>query len=66
MAGRSYLGGHLTNAPPTSPDGFRTQGVDPKNAMPDLGVADQEAKDIAAFLLHAAQTMDELPAKVPG
>jgi cytochrome c len=26
------------------------QLIDPKNAMPDLGVTDQDAKDIAAFL----------------
>ena len=26
------------------------QSIDPKNAMPDLGVTDQDARDIAAFL----------------
>ena len=26
------------------------QEVDPKNAMPNMGVTDQDAKDIAAYL----------------
>jgi cytochrome c1 len=26
------------------------QEIDPKNAMPDMGVTDRDAKDIAAYL----------------
>jgi len=26
------------------------QQIDPKNAMPDMGVTDQDARDLAAFL----------------
>jgi cytochrome c1 len=28
----------------------RPQEVDPKNAMPNMGVTDQDARDIAAYL----------------
>lgn len=51
IAVRQYLGGHLVN----TPDNMilwiqRPQQVDPKNAMPNLGVPDQDARDLAAFL----------------
>jgi len=48
---RQYLGGHL----PNSPDNMikwvqHPQLIDPRNVMPELGVTDQDAKDIAAYL----------------
>ena len=46
-----YLGGHLTNTPANMTRWIQhPQGIDPQNAMPDLGVGDQDAKDIAAYL----------------
>ena len=51
IARRTYLGGHLTNTPANMTRWIQhPQAIDPKNAMPDLGVGEQEAKDIAAFL----------------
>lgn len=51
IASRQTLGGHLTN----TPDNMKTwiqkpQQIDPKNVMPDMGVTDQDAKDIVAYL----------------
>jgi cytochrome c oxidase assembly factor CtaG/cytochrome c2 len=51
IAVRQYLGGHLVN----TPDNMMTwlqhpQQVDPKNAMPEMGVTHQDARDIAAYL----------------
>ena len=51
IASRQILGGHLTN----TPDNMRhwiqkPQEVDPKNVMPDMGVTDQDARDITAYL----------------
>ena len=51
IAMRQYLGGHLTNTPDNMIKWIQhPQAIDPKNAMPDLGVTDQDAKDVAAFL----------------
>jgi cytochrome c oxidase assembly factor CtaG/cytochrome c2 len=51
IARRTYLGGHLTNTPANLTRWIQhPQAIDPKNAMPDLAVGDQEAKDIAAYL----------------
>jgi putative membrane protein len=51
IAMRTYLGGHLTNTPDNLIKWIQhPQAIDPKNAMPELGIGDQEAKDIAAFL----------------
>jgi cytochrome c len=51
IAVRTYLGGHLTNSPGNLILWIqRPQEVDPKNAMPNMGVSDQDAKDIAAYL----------------
>jgi cytochrome c2 len=51
VAVRTYLGGHLVN---TADNMIRwiqqPQAIDARNAMPDLGVTDQDARDIAAFL----------------
>src|SRR5436190_9686334 len=51
VAVRQYLGGHLTNSPANMIKWIQhPQAIDPKNAMPELGVTDQDARDIAAFL----------------
>lgn len=51
IAVRQYLGGHLQNTPDNMVKWIQhPQLVDPKNVMPELGVTDQDAKDIAAFL----------------
>jgi cytochrome c2 len=51
MARRAYVAGRLSN----TPENLRLwiqhpQQVDPPNAMPDMGVTDQDSRDIAAFL----------------
>ena len=51
IAVRQYLGGHVTNTPDNMIKWIRhPQSIDPKNAMPELGVTEQDAKDIAAYL----------------
>jgi cytochrome c oxidase assembly factor CtaG/cytochrome c2 len=51
IALRTYLGGHLTNTPANLIRWIQhPRSVDPATAMPDLGLTDQEARDIAAFL----------------
>ncbi|ANN65247.1 c-type cytochrome [Bordetella bronchialis] len=51
MADRLYIAGVLPNTPANMVHWLRypTQ-VDPQSAMPDLGVTEQDARDIAAFL----------------
>jgi cytochrome c oxidase assembly factor CtaG/cytochrome c2 len=51
VALRHYLGGHLVNTPDNMIKWIQNpQQVDPGNAMPVLGVTDQDARDIAAYL----------------
>jgi cytochrome c len=51
IAVRPSLGGRLPNTPGNMIKWIQhPQSVDPKNVMPDLGVTDQDAKDIVAFL----------------
>jgi putative membrane protein len=51
IALRQYLGGHLPNTPNNMMKWIQhPQTIDPQNVMPDLGVTDQDAKDIAALL----------------
>jgi cytochrome c len=51
IANRSYLAGNVPNTPEnlmkwiTDP-----QAIEPGTAMPDVGVTEQEARDIAAYL----------------
>jgi cytochrome c2 len=48
---RSYLAGRLTNTPANLMKWIRApQSVDSKTAMPDMGVTDRDARDIAAYL----------------
>ena len=51
IAVRGYLGGHLPNSPDNMMKWIQhPQAVDPRNVMPDLGVTDQDARDISAYL----------------
>jgi cytochrome c oxidase assembly factor CtaG/cytochrome c2 len=51
IAMRQYLGGHLVNTPDNLMKWLQhPQQIDPKNAMPEMGVTDQDARDIAAYL----------------
>jgi cytochrome c1 len=51
IASRVYLGGHLTNSPQNMIRWIRfPQQVDPRNAMPDMGINEPDARDIAAYL----------------
>jgi cytochrome c len=51
IAGRSYLAGRLPNTPANLKRWIQhPQDVVPGNAMPDLGVSDGDAADIAAYL----------------
>jgi cytochrome c len=48
---RAYIAGRLPNSGPNMERWITDpQGVDPGNAMPDLGVTDEDARDIAAYL----------------
>jgi cytochrome c len=51
IGARIYLGGALTNTPENLIRWIRDpRGVDPRTAMPSLGVGEQDARDIAAYL----------------
>lgn len=51
VAARTYLGGRLTNSPDNMIRWIRDpRGVDPQTAMPNLGVSEQDARDIAGYL----------------
>jgi cytochrome c2 len=48
---RGYLAGRLTNSPENLLRWIREpQSVDPKSAMPDMGVTERDGRDIAAYL----------------
>ena len=51
MARRTFIAGRLPNTPDTLVRWItRTHEVDPRSAMPDMGVSEQDARDIAAYL----------------
>lgn len=51
FAARGYIAGMLRNTPPNLVRWIRDpQGVVPGNAMPNMGVSDAQARDIAAYL----------------
>jgi cytochrome c len=53
FARRSYIAGELANNPENLQRWLRNpQAVEPGVAMPDLGVTDVDARDIAAYLLE--------------
>ena len=51
MARRGYIAGVLANTPDDMVRWLRDPtGVDPRTAMPNLGVTEQDARDMAAYL----------------
>ncbi|HKY03678.1 MAG TPA: c-type cytochrome [Blastocatellia bacterium] len=51
IASRTYIGGVLTNTPGNMVRWIQNpQGVDPLTAMPNLGLSEQDARDIAGYL----------------
>lgn len=57
IANRQYIAGVLPNTPANMLRWLRQPTkVDPLSAMPDLGVSEQDARDIAAFLYTLRQT----------
>ena len=51
IAVRGYLGGELTNTPANMQLWIRhPRDVEPKTVMPDTGVTEADARDIAAYL----------------
>lgn len=51
VASRTYIGGVLTNTPDNMIRWIRNPpGVDPMTAMPNLGVNEEDARDIAGYL----------------
>ena len=51
IANRTYLAGRLINTPANMMKWIRVpQSIDPKTAMPDMGVSESDGRDIAAYL----------------
>jgi cytochrome c2 len=51
IVGRMYIAGVLTNTPDHMVRWIQDPpGIDPKTAMPNLGVSEKEARDITAYL----------------
>ena len=51
IARRSYIGGDFPNAPSTLAQWIMSpQSMKPKTAMPNLGLTQQQARDVTAFL----------------
>ena len=51
MASRQYIAGKFPNTPQTMSQWVQNpQSLDPQNAMPNVGVTPQDARDIAAYL----------------
>ncbi len=51
VASRSYIGGVLVNTPDNMVKWIQDPpGVDPKTAMPNLGVSDEDVRNIACYL----------------
>lgn len=48
---RMYIGGELRNTPPNLIAWIKDpKAIEPHTAMPDMGVSDKDARDIAAYL----------------
>jgi len=51
IARRVYVAGHLPNTPPAMEEWIRhPRNINPHTAMPDTGVTDTDARDMAAYL----------------
>ncbi len=56
---RSYIAGRLPNTQDNLIKWIQDpQGVDPGNAMPNLGVTEDQARNIAAYLYHQPTLTD--------
>ncbi len=52
IGSRPFIAGVLPNSPETMIQWLRSpQSISPNNAMPNLGVTEQDAADIAAYLV---------------
>jgi cytochrome c2 len=57
VASRRYIGGVLLNTPDNMVRWLSNpQAVDPMSGMPDLGLKEQDARDIAAYLYTLKQS----------
>jgi len=51
FARRTYVGGEVPNTPPNLVRWLKDpKSIEPGTAMPDLGLSDQDARDVAAYL----------------
>ena len=51
FAARSFIAGRLPNTPPNLVNWIRSpQSVDPRTAMPSVGLGEREARNVAAYL----------------
>lgn len=51
MACRSYIAGQIPNTPQNLTNWVKSpQSMKPKTAMPELGLSDQQARDVTAYL----------------
>jgi cytochrome c len=51
IARRMYVGGVVTNTPDHMVQWLMNpKGIDPKTAMPDVGLSESQARDVAAYL----------------
>ena len=51
FASRSFIAGRLPNTPPNLVTWIRApQSVDPRTAMPAVGLGDHESRNVAAYL----------------
>ena len=66
-ARRGYLAGHLPNTPESLVAWLRNpQAISPDSAMPNLGLTDAEARDVAAYLFTlGASRLPPVPAGMP-
>jgi cytochrome c len=56
---RTYIAGRLPNTTENLVKWIQNpQQIEPGNAMPDLGVSEEEARDMAAYLYHRATIVD--------
>jgi len=62
---RTYIAGRLPNSKENLIQWIRNpQQIDPGNAMPDLGVTEEEANDIADYLYNPPAYWGWIPSRV--
>jgi cytochrome c len=66
LATRTYIAGRLTNGPLNLVAWIRTpRSVDPGTLMPDLGVSERQARDMAAYLYAVGPAPPVTPPRWP-